>query len=193
MTSINQHQWQVPLPSVTSLANLRSEFLQLGAEYIWVDVLCLRQHSESLDQLKHEEWKLDVPTIGNIYRVAERIIRYFNGLGVQFRNEDWDSPYHWLHRAWTLQEISKENTTFNGGIPRDRGRVLMNTRSIAVGSKTTLRRMIRPILRLAEEVDSPHGCSVYDLSREMAKRYSSTPIDKVFSLLYLLRPAKFPC
>ena len=45
--------------------------------------LCLRQKSEvdHLEKLRVEEWKLDVPTIGNVYRAAANIVRYFNGLG----------------------------------------------------------------------------------------------------------------
>ncbi|KAF8428690.1 hypothetical protein EV426DRAFT_714154 [Tirmania nivea] len=48
-------------------------------------VLCLRQkpsdHNRSFDSVKQNDWKIDVPTIGNIYRAAERVMHYFNGLG----------------------------------------------------------------------------------------------------------------
>ena len=73
------------------MESLRSELLTFGAEYIWIDVLCLRQKSEvdHLEKLRVEEWKLDVPTIGNVYRAAANIVRYFNGLGVRFSNQDW--------------------------------------------------------------------------------------------------------
>ena len=55
-------------------------------------MVCLRQQIEddNLKQLRQEEWKLDIPTIGNIYRAAARIIRYFNGLRVCFSNNNWD-------------------------------------------------------------------------------------------------------
>jgi len=190
-TPINEYQWPVPLPRNLNLEGVRKTLLDLGAEYVWLDVLCLRQHSRNppLEQLKQEEWKLDVPTIGNIYRAAERVVRYFNGLGIDFTEHGWDSPRHWLRRAWTLQEIKTENTTYNGGVVRAN---FLNTQGIVSGKVTTLRHAIRPVLRLAAEVDSPSGCSVYELAREMAKRYATQPTDKVAGLLYLLRTSELP-
>ena len=109
-SEVNQRQWPIPLPKSITLDYLRSELLTLGAEYVWIDVVCLRQRStvDHLEQLKKEEWRLDVPTIGNIYRAAKKIVRYFNGLGVCFSNGGWDDLRHWLQRAWTLQEIADE-------------------------------------------------------------------------------------
>ncbi|KAF8441155.1 ankyrin repeat-containing domain protein [Terfezia claveryi] len=189
-TPINCHQWPVPLPRTVSLKGVRNALLELGAEYVWLDVLCLRQQSHSPShQLKQDEWKLDVPTIGNIYRAAERVVRYFNGLGIPFTECGWDNSRHWLRRAWTLQEIKTENTTHNGGVVRAN---ILNTKGMIAGKNTTLRRAIRPVLRLASEVDSPDGCSVYELAREMAKRYATQPTDKVAGLLYLLRTRELP-
>ena len=194
-TPINGYQWPVPLPRNINLEGVRKDLIGLGAEYVWLDVLCLRQHSynptlaTSTEQLKQEEWKLDVPTIGNVYRAAERVVRYFNGLGMAFTEHGWDSPRHWLRRAWTLQEIKTENTTYNACVVRAN---VLNTRGKVSGKDTTLRRAIRPVLRLAAEVDSPGGCSVYELAREMAKRYSTQPTDKVAGLLYLLRTSELP-
>lgn len=84
-TLIYQYQWPVPL-----LKGLRTELLNFGAEYVWLDVLCLRQqsatdinthaliqHSASslkLEAVKQDEWKVDVPTIGNIYRAATQLV-----------------------------------------------------------------------------------------------------------------------
>ena len=194
-TAINQHQWPIPLPKDISLDYLRSELLTLGAEYVWIDVVCLRQRSEAndLEQLRREEWKLDVPTIGNIYGAAVNIVRYFNGLGVHFRNSGWDDSRHWLQRAWTLQEIANENTTINGGIPRGLGQVFLNSQVKVLGKVTKLRNAIRPVIQLAAQVDSPRGCEVYDLVREMIRRHASQPLDKLSGLLYLLRTTKLPC
>ena len=194
-TSINQRQWPVPLPKDINLKHLRSELLTLGAEYVWLDVLCLRQKSENddLEEKRQEEWKLDVPTIGNIYRTATNIIRYFNGLGVPFSNKDWDGPRHWLQRAWTLQEIAAEKTTINGGIPRDRGKVLLNSQGEVSGIAINFRSALRSIIQLAAQVDSRHGCDLYDLAREMSRRHASQPVDKVSGLFYLLRTTKLPC
>jgi len=125
-TPINQYQWPIPLPEGVDLErDVRTELLSFGAEYVWLDVLCLRQHSGTqkpsdhstyLDSIKQTEWKIDVPTIGNIYRAAQRVVRYFNGLGKPFSEHGWDDPRHWLRRAWTLQEISAESMTFNRGL-----------------------------------------------------------------------------
>ncbi|KAK0498064.1 hypothetical protein EDD18DRAFT_1104547 [Armillaria luteobubalina] len=40
------------------------EMLNLGAIYVWLDVLCLRQRGGLREDLRIQEWRLDVPTIG---------------------------------------------------------------------------------------------------------------------------------
>ena len=166
-TSINQSQWCVPLPADVGLENVRAELLSFGAEYVWLDVLCLRQHSDTpaLESIRQNEWKIDVPTIGNIYRAAARLVRYFNGLGRSFSKDGWDNPRHWLQRAWTLQEISTENMTFNGGMSRDNKGILLNTIGKLDGKEITLRRAMLPLLNLTAELHSPGGCSMYQLTR----------------------------
>jgi len=97
-TSINQYQWPTLLPRGLDLEHdVRRELLNKGPEYVWVDVLCLRQHSTASDRTKQlqDEWKLDVPTIGNIYRAAVGIALFFNGLGQAFSTKGWDDPRHW--------------------------------------------------------------------------------------------------
>ncbi len=42
-TSINGKEWPVPIPKGASLELIRIEMLNLGVEYTWLDVLCLRQ------------------------------------------------------------------------------------------------------------------------------------------------------
>jgi len=108
MTSINQYQWPVPCPEGVDLEhNLRQELLGFGGNYVWLDVLCLHQKSDpvanipsdgniSLHMLQQNEWKIDVPTIGNIYRAAERLVRYFNSVGKPFNVHGWDDNRHWL-------------------------------------------------------------------------------------------------
>ena len=44
-TSINGERWPVPIPKHTTLERVRVELLNLGAEYAWLDVLCLRQRT----------------------------------------------------------------------------------------------------------------------------------------------------
>ncbi|KAJ3559520.1 hypothetical protein NM688_g293 [Phlebia brevispora] len=116
-TSINGFEWHVPLPNDTTLDRIRVEMLNLGAEYVWLDVVCLRQEDESKPEkefTRKEEWMTDVPTIGYIYRSWVNIVTYFDGLGRPFHISDISSSRHWLNRAWTLQETSPG--TFIGGM-----------------------------------------------------------------------------
>ncbi|KAF8426742.1 ankyrin repeat-containing domain protein [Tirmania nivea] len=193
-TSINQYQWPTPLPQELDLEySVRRELLHKGAAYVWLDVLCLRQPSLAIDRTQQSEWKLDVPTIGNVYRRAVGIARYFNGLGQAFSIDGWDDSRHWLRRAWTLQEIRSENTTYNAGIGhKTSAHIMMKTEGKVDGKVTTLRQALHPIVKLATQVDSLSGCSVYGLVREMAKRYSTQPTDKVAALFYLLRTTQLP-
>ncbi|KAF8456971.1 hypothetical protein BGX38DRAFT_1161264 [Terfezia claveryi] len=49
--SINQYQWPVPAPRGIGLeGNIRADLLCFGAEYVWLDVLCLRQKSNTKTQ-----------------------------------------------------------------------------------------------------------------------------------------------
>ena len=107
-TPINGKEWPVPIPSNTTLDHVRVELLNLGAEYVWLDVLCLRQRGdgEQEDQRK-DEWRLDLPTIGYVYAHPDKpSITYFNGLGLPFDASPRiiKSKIHWTKRVWTLQE-----------------------------------------------------------------------------------------
>ena len=209
----------MPLPNVENLdvgKEVREELLTLGAEYAWLDVLCLRQHSNiehyldytERNRIQEEGLKTDVPTIGNIYRLATALVPYFNGLRIPFSTEHWDSPRHWLQPAWTLQEIKNENITINAKTSEIAAttRILINTRATAaapaLGGESpcdgkpeeraaptylTLRSALRPVLRIAAEVSSPNGCNIYALAKEMDRHYATQPTDKVSGLLYLLR------
>ncbi|KAF8462139.1 hypothetical protein BDZ91DRAFT_662549, partial [Kalaharituber pfeilii] len=94
LTPINHYQWVVPLPKGTTFEQIRWEALRAGSHYCWLDVLCLRQRTmEEVDGKQQEvnkeqrrnEWSIDVPTIGNVYRQATKVLRYFNGLGREFK------------------------------------------------------------------------------------------------------------
>ena len=56
-----------------------------------------------------------------------------------------------------------------------------------------LRSALRPALQLAAQVDSPDGCELYELAREMSRRHATQPVDKLAGLFYLLRTTKLPC
>ncbi len=88
-TSINGKEWPVPIPKSASLELIWIEMLNLGLEYTWLDVLCLRQKGGPWEDLCVEEWKLDVPTIGYVYRNAKVVI-YLSGLGLPLSLNDGD-------------------------------------------------------------------------------------------------------
>ena len=123
-TRINGGEWPVPIPNDIDLEQVRIELLNLGAEYVWLDVLCLRQkvrgdvklenplspEEEWLERLRGEEWRLDVPTIGHVYRCkpSQVVITYFSGLGRPFSvgKTTLDESRAWLNRVWTMQETT---------------------------------------------------------------------------------------
>ncbi|GJE88545.1 hypothetical protein PsYK624_046280 [Phanerochaete sordida] len=135
-TRINGSGWTVPIPRGVDLDHVRIELLNLGAEYVWLDVLCLRQQVQTshrdllgwsedawrdFEEKRQEEWKLDVPTIGHVFRCkpSQVVITYFSGLGRPFRvsQEMLTENRSWLNRVWTVQE-----TTSNwllGGLTTD--------------------------------------------------------------------------
>ncbi len=59
------------------------------------------------EDLRTEEWKLDVPTIGYIYQ-GVTVVCYLSGLGLplSIKAGDLESERSWFRRAWTLQENS---------------------------------------------------------------------------------------
>ena len=115
-TTINGGSWGIPMPRGATLDGVRNELLTLGAEYVWVDIICMRQavagpdqHPESFHRIRMKEWKLDVPTIGYMFQEDSNrpAVVYFNGLGIPFRDGPVDptDACHWLNRGWALQEF----------------------------------------------------------------------------------------
>ncbi|PBK61134.1 hypothetical protein ARMSODRAFT_1089845 [Armillaria solidipes] len=109
ITPLNGSEWPVPIPKDAHLDLIRIEMLNLGAEYVWLDILCLRQKDGQREDLRAEEWKLDVPTIGRVYQMAEKVAYYFSGMGrpLSMRESDFESDRCWFRRAWTLQEMTQ--------------------------------------------------------------------------------------
>ncbi|KAK0457325.1 uncharacterized protein EV420DRAFT_520690 [Desarmillaria tabescens] len=120
-TPINGYRWSVSIPKGVNLNLIRIEMLNLGAEYVWLDVLCLRQAGGWREDLRVEEWKVDVPTIGWVYR-SKTAACYFNGLGrpLSMNTCSFESDRSWFRRAWTLQEFCRDliivRDTSNNGI-----------------------------------------------------------------------------
>ena len=117
---VNIHEWPIPLSPGVTLEAVRNELLNLGAQYVWLDVVCLRQKSSLSirESLRMKEWMIDVPMIGKVYEPSQfvgNVIRYFNGWKV-FRRNGWHDEQDWSQRAWTLQGVSGKY--IEAGLPR---------------------------------------------------------------------------
>ncbi|PBK60180.1 hypothetical protein ARMSODRAFT_736698 [Armillaria solidipes] len=159
MTPINEKEWPVPIAKDTNLDLIRTEMLNCGAEYAWLDVLCLKQMHGQREDLRDKEWKLDVPTIGWVYQKAPKVLCY-NGLGrpLILQTGYFESDQYWFRRAWTLQE-TKEDMTI-GGETRDYRFV-----------GTEIQYRFHEQLQLLRKMRSNE--SVFDILLQMGKRMST--------------------
>ncbi len=175
-TPINGKEWPVPIPKDANLDLIRIEMLNLGAEYVWLDVLCLRQEGGRRKHLHLEEWKLDVPTIGAVYATSSFAVCYFNGLGRPLRLtlDYFKSDRCWFRRAWTLQEI-----TPNPIIGGDTGKEAMEPQ--------VRRRFDRQLMSLRKIRRAYPSINPFDILSEMQNRVSTKPLDRVAGLVYLLQ------
>ncbi|KAK0443702.1 uncharacterized protein EV420DRAFT_1023203 [Desarmillaria tabescens] len=179
-TPINGREWPVPIPNDANLDLIRIEMLNLGAEYVWLDVLCLGQRGGGNDNLRKEEWRLDVPTIGWVYLRANKVVYYLSGLGrpLGFKAGDLGSDRCWFRRAWTLQEVSKNSVI--AGDTGDEGNTV----------EEDVRARFHDQLSSLESMRSDH--SVFDVLSRMQNRASTYPVDKVAGLAHLLQSLEIP-
>ncbi|SJL15499.1 uncharacterized protein ARMOST_18997 [Armillaria ostoyae] len=184
-TPINGKEWPVPIPKDTNLDLIRIEMLNLGWEYMWLDVLCLRQKGGPNEDLRVEEWKLDVPTIGCVYFDAEVVI-YLSGLGLPLRVKegDLDSDRCWFRRAWTLQEVGEERI-----IAGDTSDGPMHAEPIDKDGNYETELLTRFHKQLGSE---PGWGNVFGQLADMRKRVSTNPVDKVAGLAFPLMPEMIP-
>ncbi|SJL08811.1 uncharacterized protein ARMOST_12181 [Armillaria ostoyae] len=188
-TPINGHEWPVPIPDDADLNLIRIEMLNLGIEYTWLDVLCLRQKGEEREDLRAEEWKVDVPTIGCLYRVAGVVVWYLSGLGRPFRLEadDLESDHWWFNRVWTLQEVG-EDRIIAGDTPDGPLHALIDEEG---NYREEIVAKFREQLQAVDDI-SPDSYNIFDVLAEMQKRVSTNPVDKVAGLAFRLDSATIP-
>ncbi|PBK80142.1 hypothetical protein ARMGADRAFT_87354 [Armillaria gallica] len=186
-TPINGKEWPVPIPKDVDLNLIRIEMLNLGVEYTWLDVLCLRQKEEGgpREDLRVEEWRLDVPTIGGVYR-RNKVVIYLSGLGrpLRLKDGDLDSDRNWFRRAWTLQEVGDERI-IAGDMPDGP----MHAQQIDGGNyKTAL------LTRFHEELNSVETRlnGMFAVLVDMQKRVSTNQVDRVAGLAFPLKPMAIP-
>ncbi len=115
-TPIHGYGWPVTIPKDADLNLIHIEMLNLGMEYTWLDVFCLRQVGGPGKDMHIEEWKLDVPIIGAVY-TSVNVVWYLSGLGqpLSLKKGDLDSDWSWFQRAWTLQEIGHAKSRMIAG------------------------------------------------------------------------------
>ena len=197
-TRINGGAWPVPVPKGVDLGDVRIELLNMGAEYVFLDILCLRQMSGTEEKSRQElrrirEWRLDVPTIGYVYQKRRTTIVYFNGLGLPLKTsqEIFKSDFHWFNRVWTLQEISPQ--WLPGGLA---GALFAPSRAQTNGtrksatyisnSSMTLHRHLGTLTAITQSMD------LFQIIDAILKRKSTSRKDQVFGLVYLLRCKTLP-
>ena len=173
-TKINGAEWPVTIPNKTTLNHIRIELLNMGAEYVWLDVLCLRMGGlAEKESLRREEWRVDIPTLGYIYSEnsgsRRPCVTYFNGLGLPLDTSPTtlQSRRHWLKRVSTLQESS--SMWLPGGLT---AKPLISTRD-----KTFYSDVVDLLFR-RETYSS--------ISQMLRGRYCTSEHDKVAGLAYLL-------
>ncbi|KAK0430966.1 hypothetical protein EV421DRAFT_2024796 [Armillaria borealis] len=184
LTPINGFEWPVPIPKDTNLDLIRIEMLNAGAEYAWLDVLCLRQVDGKREDLRAKEWKVDVPTIGWAYSGPARfepiVYYYFNGLGRPLRMKagDFESDRSWFKRVWTLQEFSHRRLI--GGDTGDDYAMAEEVRA----------EFDQKLLFL--EIIGDRMADVFTALSYMRHRVCTNPIDKIAGMVYLLSMSSIP-
>lgn len=187
-TPINGFEWPVPIPDDTTLERVRIELLNLEAEYVWLDVLCLRQRGlPEKELLRTEEWKVDVPTIGYAYHQNQKVIHYFSGLGRPFRIGDLDSPRHWLNRAWTLQEISENRITAGVAANSPMTPAVDEDGQYVDHNVGKFYDQLGSLMIFAQDLDN-----IFPVLLSMQNRSAESGLDKVAGLAYLLRSQPLP-
>ncbi len=186
-TPINGREWPVPFPKGANLDLIRIEMLNLGLEYIWLDVLCMRQRGGPGEHLRVEEWKLDVPTIGGIYR-RQPVVCYLSGLGIplSLKEGDLESDRSWFRRAWTLQEIGSWRT-----IAGDTPDGPMHAEPIDDTGNYKDEILTKFHKQLESAAQMPLN-GLYGVLSVMQDRISTNPVDKVAGLAFSLRTQSMP-
>ncbi|PBK72650.1 hypothetical protein ARMSODRAFT_953043 [Armillaria solidipes] len=179
---INGYEWSVTIPKDANLNLIRIEMLNLGAEYAWLDVLCLRQKGGPREDVRVEEWKLDVPTIGRVYRMSS-VACYLSGLGLPLtlKEGELDSDRSWFRRAWTLQELGWTRLRVIAG---DTPQGPMHARHKDGKYETELLTRFHKLLRFLDHGTLRH--EVFVALEGMQKRMSTNPVDKVAGLAFRL-------
>ncbi|KAK0470905.1 hypothetical protein IW261DRAFT_1612376 [Armillaria novae-zelandiae] len=170
-TPINRYEWPVPIPKDTSLELIWIEMLNLGTE----------------EDLRTDEWKLDMPTIGHVCHQNQMVVYYYSGLGrpLRLKPGDLDSRRCWFNWAWTLQEIS-ENSIIGG----DTDDGPLKAVPIDKEEDEVVLRFYKQLLSLTNIAQEVHN--VFNTLAHMRHRASEGAIDKIAGMAFLLRSRTIP-
>ncbi|KAK0482800.1 hypothetical protein IW261DRAFT_1469758 [Armillaria novae-zelandiae] len=186
LTPINREEWPVPIPKDADINLIRIELLNLAHDYVWLDVLCLRQKDGIREDLRAEEWKLDVPTIGCMYK-HPLVVVYLSGLGrpVCLKEGDLDSDRCWFRRAWTVQEIGFKLRIFAGDIPDGpmHASPINDNQNYGTDTLTRFHKQLKSL---------PAWPDLFSALTIMQDRVSTNPVDKVAGLALLMGPTRIP-
>ncbi len=184
-TPINGKEWPVPIPKDTNLNLIRIEMLNLGVTYTWLDVLCLRQKEEGgpREDLRVEEWKLDVPAIGFVYQ-STRVVIYLSGLGrpLSLNEGDLESDRCWFRRAWTLQEVGNQRI-----IAGDTPDGPMHAELVDDNGNYETEMLTSFHKQLEHMKENYHPFRLFGTLADMQKRVSTNPVDRVVGLAFCLQ------
>ncbi|SJL01424.1 uncharacterized protein ARMOST_04746 [Armillaria ostoyae] len=182
-TPINGKEWPVPIPKDANLNLIRIEMLNLGVTYTWLDVLCLRQKGGPREDLRAEEWKLDVPTIGHVYRGPEGVVIYLSGLGrpLSLKEGDLESDRCWFRRAWTLQEVGDERI-----IAGDTPDGPMHAEPVDDNANYETEMLTRFHKQLEHMEGTTRLFRLFGSLADMQNRVSTNPVDRVAGLAFCL-------
>ncbi|KAK0449094.1 uncharacterized protein EV420DRAFT_1312947 [Desarmillaria tabescens] len=189
-TPINGKEWPVPIPKDADLHLIRIEMLNLGLEYTWLDVLCLRQIQKDglREDLRVEEWRLDVPTIGYVYDWAYQVVIYLSGLGqpLSLKEGDLNSDRSWFRRAWTVQEIGDEDRIIAGDTPDG------PLHAKPIDEDGNYKTDILTQFHMQWKSFSTQDQGIFTALANMQERVSTNPVDKVAGLAFPLWPKTIP-
>ena len=141
-------------------------------------------------KVQKAEQRIDVPTIGNVYTLATKVVRYLDGIGKAPNPVEEETPVmelpdrHWLRRAWTLQEGSSVNNTLHGGL--------------FTHPETPEHRQARAYVqaevdKMRDWLKSGSYSGVLHLVRDQMRfRTATKEVDKIAGLNYLLGSARLP-
>ncbi len=171
-TPINGNKWPVTIPKDVDLNLIRIEMLNLGLEYTWLDVLCLRQvggrrgrlarRGVEVGRAHHRCSVLSQPQCGVSLEWA--------GSAFTLKDGDLESERCWFRRAWTLQEV------------RNRRVIAGDTAYGPLHAECKDGRYETELLtRFHEPLQSTHELlwKVLEALKEMRKRVSTNPVDKI--------------